>query len=94
MFAFTLATTGLAYFSWRVYDLHINSSPIIEPISAPIVFPTNGDTSSCNADRLPSGSRLNPKIDGKLMAGYSLNWNLDTPTLIKARLGNTPAPVV
>ncbi|KAJ3411206.1 hypothetical protein HDV05_002590 [Chytridiales sp. JEL 0842] len=96
LLAFMLANSFLAYYGWKVYDLHINAPvPSAPPVQGPISLPQ--DLTQCYAEANPSGTRLMPAsgLDGKLMLGFSLHWETDRPSMIKQRVAGIPsAPAV
>ncbi|KAJ3409740.1 hypothetical protein HDV05_004279 [Chytridiales sp. JEL 0842] len=94
-FSFFLANTILAYYSWKVYDLHINAPPPpTPPVQGPLKLPT--DLSECFAERNPSGTRLLPVgHEGKIMMGFSLDWSEEVPAEKKGKVaGIGAAPAV
>ncbi|KAJ3219012.1 hypothetical protein HDU67_003002 [Dinochytrium kinnereticum] len=106
--ALILSCSGLAYFSWKVYDLRRYALANPEAVSgssnlynftatqnAPIAIPTQADgtvVEDCHFGRTGL-ARLEPP-SGKIMLGYHINWAYDTPSRIRTRInGRSPAVV-
>lgn len=87
-----LAVSGLAYFSYLIYELHAKAKPIILPVNQPILFPpkTADNPDPCNAAKT-GFQRLQLQNSGKIMIGLSLDWQKMVPAQASAKLGHYPA---
>ncbi|KAJ3114084.1 hypothetical protein HDU96_002579 [Phlyctochytrium bullatum] len=103
--ALILAVSGLAYLSWRVYDLrrfaldtkawHEANPPRNESQSIPIAIPTQKDgsvSSACFHDNTRL-ARLEPD-SSRMMMGFHLDWSTDNPTAITNRLRQQSPAVI
>ena len=89
LIAVLIAAGGMAFLSQKVYFMHRSALVLKGQRAAPIEI--DGTKDACNSQRTGL-ARLEPP-NGKMITGFHLNWNIETPADIKRITGNNPGIV-